>query len=92
MRREFQCFDLWPPYTNTNWHLPSSPSEQNIHFKLFTTHNRNNPQLLSAQDANSLRNSHWDANKQTKFIVHGFTDSSTNEWIPPMVNALLQKV
>lgn len=91
MRQEFQCYDLWPPYTNSNWHLPASPSEQNIHFKLYTTRNPTSPQTVNAMDANSLRNSNWDSTRQTKFIVHGFTDSSNSGWIAPMVSELLQR-
>ena len=92
MREEFRCFDLWPPYTNTNFHLPASPTDQNIHFKLFTVNNPHNPQLLSPEDARSFRNSHWDVNRDTKIIVHGFTSSSDTNWMPDMVAQLLVQV
>ncbi|XP_076444370.1 pancreatic lipase-related protein 2-like [Babylonia areolata] len=89
MREEFRCFDLWPPYTNTNFHLPASPSDQNIQFQLFTVHNRLTPDLVDPLDATSLHSSHFDASHPTKVIVHGFTSSSQQDWVHDMVHQLL---
>ncbi|KAK7116287.1 hypothetical protein V1264_001996 [Littorina saxatilis] len=90
MRAEFRCFDLWPPFTNTNFHLPASPTSQNIQFKLFTTHNRHNAQILRAGDTNSFHSSHWDKRHDTKIIVHGFTSDGSTSWVVDMTAALLK--
>ena len=60
MLEEFQCYNLRPPYTNTFFHYPQSPTQQNIQFKLFTNSNKDTPQILGARDANSVRSSNFD--------------------------------
>ena len=92
IREEFRCFDIWPPYTNTNFHLPASPSSQNIHFKLFTVHNPHTPQLLGANDAQSFRYSNWDVRSDTKVVIHGFISSSDTDWMADLVAQLLVRV
>ncbi|PVD19843.1 hypothetical protein C0Q70_20336 [Pomacea canaliculata] len=91
MRSDFRCYNLLPPYTNTNFHLPQSPTQQNIRFLLYTTANPSSPHLLHSQDARTFQASHFDKNRATKIIVHGFTDSGSSSWIHEMVGKLLQK-
>jgi len=89
MRSEFACFDLWPPYTNTAFHSPASPSEQNIQFQLYTSNNPTQYQTLKANQHNTLTSSNFNPQLETKFIVHGFTSSNVTDWIPSMVRELL---
>lgn len=89
MPPEFRCFDIFAPYTNSNWHLPASPSEIGIQFKLFTAQNPHSPQHLYAGSTHSFLVSHWNSSRDTKIIVHGFTCSSLTDWVPQMVAELL---
>jgi len=85
------CFDLFPPYTNTLFHSPQAPSEQNIQFHLYSRQNSNQFQQLQPGNLAGMRSSSFDVSKPTKFIVHGFTSSSQTDWVPLMKNELLQK-
>ena len=40
----------------------------------------------------SIIGSHFDGNRPTKFLVHGFTDDGHSPWIQTMKNELLNKV
>lgn len=62
MLPEYRCYDLKSPYTNTLLHYPKSPTDQNIHFKLFTNSNPTSAQILGAQDKNSVTSSNFNAN------------------------------
>ncbi|KAL8611703.1 hypothetical protein ACOMHN_063729 [Nucella lapillus] len=68
MPPQFRCYNLWPPYTNTNFHLPASPSAQKIQFQLFTVHNRHTPDLLNPASTSSFHNSHFDPHLDTKAV------------------------
>ncbi|XP_070205766.1 pancreatic lipase-related protein 2-like [Littorina saxatilis] len=92
MLPEYRCYDLKSPYTNTLLHYPKSPTDQNIHFKLFTNSNPTSAQILGAQDKNSVTSSNFNANGKVAFLIHGFTDSSDGEWVGPLVAELLTQV
>ncbi|XP_060820070.1 pancreatic lipase-related protein 2-like [Bombus pascuorum] len=46
-----------------------------ISFKLFTQDNPTNGDIIKLNDVESVRNSHWNASRQTIIITHGWTNS-----------------
>ena len=51
---------------------PDTPEEVGTRFYLFTRLNRDVPQELIQGDVERLRASNFDANRKTKFSVHGY--------------------
>ena len=69
MLPEFRCYNLRPPYVNSNFHYPQSPTEQEIEFQLFTTNNPDVAQILGAQDVSSVTSSDFDANGKVRLLT-----------------------
>ncbi|KAK3612585.1 hypothetical protein CHS0354_042087 [Potamilus streckersoni] len=88
------CFDNYPPFDNADYDLPMSPEEVGTQFLLFTRRNlaMNETQFISYTDISNITNSYFDATKKTKFIIHGFSNSITTEWIYEMKDELLKTV
>jgi pancreatic triacylglycerol lipase len=61
----------------------------NTRFILYTRKNKNEGQLLVAEDKNSILKSNFDATKFTKFIIHGFIDTPLSNWVSEMKDELL---
>jgi pancreatic triacylglycerol lipase len=62
----------------------------NTKFILYTEENPNEGQPLVAEDKDSILNSNFRADRQTKFIIHGFIDTPLSNWVSEMKNELLE--
>lgn len=62
----------------------------NTKFILYTEENPNEGQILNAEDKESITGSNFKANRQTKFIIHGFIDTPLSNWVSEMKNELLE--
>ena len=69
MLPEFRCYNLRPPYVNSNFHYPQSPTEQDIQFQLFTNNNNEAAQILGAQDVSSVTSSDFDASGKVRLLT-----------------------
>ncbi|XP_046392635.1 phospholipase A1 2-like isoform X1 [Ischnura elegans] len=58
----------------------------------FFLHTRGNPrrEILRVMPDGRVNSNYYDPKKDTKFIIHGFLGSRTNEWIEEMTSALLE--
>jgi pimeloyl-ACP methyl ester carboxylesterase len=65
--------------------LPESPDIMNVTFFLYTRHTPG-PQLIS----HTTLSSYFDPHLPTKIIAHGWLDTSFEEWILDMKDALLE--
>ncbi|XP_057318014.1 pancreatic lipase-related protein 2-like [Microplitis mediator] len=91
---ELGCLDI----PNSWYHLIYRPINVfsmprdviNTSFKLYTNDNPSEGQLLVASKNSSSKGSSFDPKRKTKFIIHGFMDSSQNNWIKDLKNELLQ--
>lgn len=61
----------------------------NTRFILYTENNRNDGQLLVAEDKETILNSDFRSNRLTKFIIHGFIDTPLSNWVSEMKAELL---
>ncbi|XP_018021016.1 phospholipase A1 member A isoform X2 [Hyalella azteca] len=63
-----------------------------IHFGLYTTKNPVEDERLVAADSDSLTQSHFDANKQSVVVVHGFTGSLSGcPWMVDIKDSFIRK-
>lgn len=62
----------------------------NTKFILYTEDNPSEGQPLVAEDKDSILKSNFRADRQTKFIIHGFIDTPLSNWVSEMKNELLQ--
>ncbi|XP_043465079.1 pancreatic triacylglycerol lipase-like isoform X1 [Leptopilina heterotoma] len=62
----------------------------NTRFILYTNENPNEGQVLIASKDKSIKRSNFDAEKKTKFIIHGFIDTPLSNWVKEMRNELLK--
>ena len=69
MLPDLQCYDLLEPYTNTFFHYPKSPTDQDIHFKLFTPSNPTDPHIMWARDAWSVYWSSYQYSGKVQFVL-----------------------
>ena len=76
------CFSNDPPFNNAGGNLPQSPRRVGTQFFLFT---RNGEEQIYAD---RLANSAYLQNRQTKIIVHGYTDSVVG-WVEETASLLL---
>lgn len=53
----------------------------NVTFYLFTPSNKINAYMLKVGDVENLNASPFDAKRQTKILIHGWTDSALEPWI-----------
>ncbi|XP_781104.2 pancreatic triacylglycerol lipase [Strongylocentrotus purpuratus] len=70
---------------------PESPDAIVIRYWLYTNNNKYSPQELDRYDASSITNSNFQSSRDTKFIIHGYTDEYTSSWFQSMKNALVDK-
>ncbi|XP_048247364.1 pancreatic triacylglycerol lipase-like [Haliotis rufescens] len=72
--------------------LPQEPDVIKTAFELFSKHGNS---VLLATDSSHWRSllsaGHFSASKETKFIIHGFSNSGHTSWVTEMKNDLLQK-
>lgn len=62
----------------------------NTKFILYSEENPNEGQMLIAEDKESINNSNFRADRQTKFIIHGFIDTPLSNWVSELKNELLE--
>ena len=79
------CFSILGPFISDDRSIslfPESPEEINTRFKLYTRQDQTNTssEFLVANDPESITNSNFRASRQTKIIVHGFTESLFAPW------------
>ncbi|XP_040217446.1 pancreatic lipase-related protein 2-like [Rana temporaria] len=70
--------------------LPWSPETINARFLLYTRDNLRTYQEISAVKPETIKTSFFRKTKETRFIIHGFTDSGEAEWLSDMCKAMLQ--
>ncbi|KAL3869627.1 hypothetical protein ACJMK2_042292 [Sinanodonta woodiana] len=87
---EIGCFSSARPFSNALRHLPMPPSDIDVKYKLFTNQNPDSPQILT-NDADVIRSSNFNGNKDTKFIIHGYKHSTSNPWDINMKDAILER-
>ncbi|XP_040847712.1 pancreatic triacylglycerol lipase-like isoform X2 [Ochotona curzoniae] len=87
------CFTDDPPWAGTAERpiktLPEDPSHINTRFLLYTNENKNNYQEITA-DASTIKNSNFNTNRKTRFIVHGFIDKGEESWLSDMCQRMFQ--
>ncbi|XP_030842163.1 pancreatic triacylglycerol lipase [Strongylocentrotus purpuratus] len=72
-----------------HWRNPSSPADIGTTFKLYTRQNRYSGDVLDRTDDATITSSNFGSSRDTKLIVHGWTDSMRgSSWIN-MRDALL---
>ncbi|XP_052264636.1 pancreatic lipase-related protein 2-like isoform X2 [Dreissena polymorpha] len=86
------CFNNIPPYDNAFYDLPVSPEQIGIEIFLYTRewplHNETVPVIY--HDLESLRKSHFNQSRPTKFVIHGFNNNKNTKWLHVMKNELLK--
>ncbi|XP_077987393.1 pancreatic triacylglycerol lipase-like [Glandiceps talaboti] len=85
------CFTNDPPYDNSPY-LPQDPETVNVGFWLYTTDNRVVYQVIDRNDINTLFDSNFDKEKDSKFLIHGWFNSGDENWIISMKNSFLNSV
>ncbi|XP_054770778.2 pancreatic lipase-related protein 2-like [Lytechinus pictus] len=68
---------------------PESPDSIVIRYWLYTNNNRNYGQQLDRTSSSSITRSSFSASRDTKFVIHGYTDEYTSGWAMDMKDALL---
>lgn len=63
----------------------------NTRFLLFTEKNPTEGQILVAEDDQSIKNSNFDSNWSTKFIIHGFIDTPLSNWVSDLRDELIHR-
>jgi pancreatic triacylglycerol lipase len=61
--------------------FPLARNVINTRFILYTRSNPNEGTFLRVEDESTIEESHFDPNKSTKFIVHGFIDTPLSNWV-----------
>uniref|UniRef100_A0A8C7A0A5 Triacylglycerol lipase n=1 Tax=Nothoprocta perdicaria TaxID=30464 RepID=A0A8C7A0A5_NOTPE len=69
--------------------LPWSPETISTRFLLYTKQNSDNYQDISATNPTTIRQSNFDVNKKTRFIVHGFIDKGEENWLSDLCRRIL---
>ncbi|XP_019643407.1 PREDICTED: pancreatic triacylglycerol lipase-like isoform X2 [Branchiostoma belcheri] len=82
------CFSRGGDYPDA---LPQSPAEINTQFLLYTRANPATEQGIMYDDTGSVLNSYFDSSKKTKFLVHGYMDDRTEEWLILAREAILAR-
>ena len=70
----------------------SVATQVNTKFLLFTRHNADSEQIFAINNSTSMISSHFDPQKLTKVIIHGFGSSCYRVWVREMRVALLTMV
>ncbi|XP_025077770.1 pancreatic lipase-related protein 2-like [Pomacea canaliculata] len=58
-------------------------------FLLYTPENPTSPQLLDPMNVTFVKNSNFNAQRPTKFIIHGYDASASDKWVQDMVKEML---
>ncbi|XP_019643191.1 PREDICTED: pancreatic triacylglycerol lipase-like [Branchiostoma belcheri] len=82
---ELDCFSTEGGFVDR---LPAEPATINTQFLLFT---RNSPYDEQYLRHVTLRESHFNSSKDTKFLVHGYMDDRTEEWLVMATDAILDR-
>jgi len=89
---ELGCFTNDGPFSGRSITLPSSPDSIKTSFMLFTRRSRTEYEHLDARYPNRVTRDwdHFQTNKQTKIIIHGFMAKvQSGSWMVNMMNELL---
>ncbi|KAM4636855.1 pancreatic triacylglycerol lipase-like [Discoglossus pictus] len=88
------CFSDAKPWARTLERpiakLPWTPEKINTRFLLFTRSNQKSFQVISATNPSSISSSNFQTNRNTHFIIHGFTDSGEEGWQADICKSLFQ--
>ncbi|KAK3098616.1 hypothetical protein FSP39_021249, partial [Pinctada imbricata] len=84
-------FKTDPPFDNTLGFQPQCIRHISVTFQLFTNGQPTSPQILDLTDSTTITNSYFDGGLKTVFIVHGYRDSASSQWVKDMTAALLQR-
>ncbi|KAM5132167.1 pancreatic lipase-related protein 2-like [Mantella aurantiaca] len=88
------CFSNDPPWAGTPQRLihrlPWSPEEINTRFLLYTRDNPNTYQEINALEPQTISESHFQTNRKSRFIIHGFLDDGEKIWLSDMCKTMLQ--
>ena len=90
------CFSLQPHFTNIGY-LPQSPDKLGVQFFLYTrlqgtqstTRSR---QSLALDWREGRMRELFDVSKDTRVILHGYSDNADRRWVLDMVERLLNRV
>ncbi|PIK51536.1 putative pancreatic lipase-related protein 2 isoform X2 [Apostichopus japonicus] len=90
------CFDDVGCFTDDtfcsdNSFPPWNPADINTQFYLYTQTNPSGYQQLYRQDVSSIASSNFEGYRDTKFIIHGYTDTIFNNDFQNIKDLLLQK-
>lgn len=70
---------------------PQEDSELQVEYTLYTKQNPDKGDYL-APDPDSLRQSKFRGDRDTKFIIHGYTDQGSSDWVKNMAKEFLKYV
>ncbi|KAK3594259.1 hypothetical protein CHS0354_020441 [Potamilus streckersoni] len=84
------CFENKKPYDNALYHLPQSPSEIDVKFKLFTRRNPETYEILIA-DSMAIHLSKYTRTSHTKIIIHGYQHNFSALWDIKMKDEILKR-
>ncbi|XP_059708009.1 inactive pancreatic lipase-related protein 1-like [Haemorhous mexicanus] len=87
------CFTDDAPWSGTVerpiYKLPWKPESIGTQFLLYTRENQNYYQEVSAVDKSTIEASNFNADRKTRFIVHGFIDHGEENWLSDMCKRML---
>ncbi|KAL3869628.1 hypothetical protein ACJMK2_042293 [Sinanodonta woodiana] len=87
---EIGCFGITPPFYNSIFLLPQSPSDIGVKYKLFTRRNTESPQVLTA-NVDVVQSSNFDGSTATKFIIPGYKHSASDPSYLNTKDAILER-
>ncbi|XP_064607037.1 pancreatic lipase-related protein 2-like [Liolophura sinensis] len=85
------CFDTSSPFDNAWKYLPQSPESVNVNFKLYTRNDPETGKVLNENDPDTVTTADFDAEKDIKFLIHGYVDHGNAPWVLNMSRMFLQK-
>ncbi|XP_033738724.1 inactive pancreatic lipase-related protein 1-like isoform X2 [Pecten maximus] len=83
------CFSNASPFNNAKGYLPETSEHIQPKFMLFTRHNPTHAHLLDPYHSSTVTNGHFDGDRDTKLIIHGFQDNGHSTWMHDMTKAFL---
>ncbi|KAK3089709.1 hypothetical protein FSP39_005811 [Pinctada imbricata] len=89
--KDLGCFANDNPYSNSFGALPSSPDDMQIKMNLYTRDNIVEPTLILYNETSSILDSHYDGNKPTKIVIHGYMSDATEDWVLNISNLYLKR-
>ncbi|XP_074141337.1 pancreatic triacylglycerol lipase-like [Sminthopsis crassicaudata] len=70
--------------------LPWSPEDINTRFLLYTNENQDSYQQIIPEDLETIKNSNFNKDRKTRFIIHGFVDKGEEDWLSHMCKNFFQ--